>query len=98
MTESLAIALHKQRLNEFIDYEQFANEMQTTYPRHIIQDFMHYVSEHNHHEMMRHSWLEVFCYWMDLNEGELCSDELPSDEFPKRIIRFCDAFEVKEHE
>lgn len=96
MSKSLAIALSKQRMRECINLNEFANEMQTTYPRHLIQDFMCYVSEHNHHEMFRYAWLEVFCYWKSLttskdgNTCESCDRKMIDDEWPKEVIRFCD--------
>jgi len=99
MPELIARDLYNQRLRECISLDSFANEMQTTYVRHLIQAFMCYAEDNHHKEMFRYAWLEVFCYWMNLNECELCSTKLPLDEWPKEVIRFCDyCSEAKEHE
>lgn len=63
MTNSLAHTLHNERLNECITLDQFTNEMQTTYARHFIQDFMYYADQNHNKKMFRRAWLEVFVCW-----------------------------------
>lgn len=69
MTKSLVRALYKQRLNEYITIYQFANEMQTSFPRHVLQEFMNYAYDNKHREMYRYMWLEVFVYWKSIAIG-----------------------------
>jgi hypothetical protein len=45
--------------------------MQTTYPRHIIQEFMYYADQHHSKEAFRYAWLDIFTYWQHIENVNL---------------------------
>lgn len=64
-----ALTLHATRLKEDITLEAFANEMQTSYPRHIVQDFtseftVYYRGIYKTERLM---WLGYFALFLDKN-------------------------------
>lgn len=71
MPNSLVIALEHQRRRERIDLDAFANELQTTIPRHMVQDFVGDCEENNYLPVRsRFEWMEIYVYWKALRDVE----------------------------